>query len=205
MSWITEFEIVPSLGVAVTGGLLILLNNRKLILGTLAFQYLFVAWLTGLALPLQVAAAKLVAGFMACSIVAVTLANIEPSHDAFQSRTIPTGRLFRLAAFMLVLISSLGLGRSNWLSLPNLSPVALYGLTMLMAFGLLQIGLHEEPVRVGAGLLTLVSGFEVAYSGIEPSFAVIAMLSAVHMGIALIMSYILSLGFMTYAQKEASE
>ena len=65
VSWITEFEIVPSLGVAVTGGLLILLNSRRLILGTLAVQYLFVARLTGLALPLQVAAAKVVDGFMA--------------------------------------------------------------------------------------------------------------------------------------------
>lgn len=205
VSWIEEYEVIASLGVAVTGGLLILLNHRRLILVALAFQYIFVAWLAGLALPLQVATVKLVSGFMACSIIAVTLANVELSQETLQPRTIPTGRLFRFVAFMLVLIASLGLGRSNWISLPNLSPVALYGLTILMTIGLLQVGLHEEPVRVGAGLLTLMSGFEVAYSGIEPSYAVIAMLAAVHLGIAFVVSYILTLVMMTSPPGEVTE
>jgi hypothetical protein len=60
-----------------------------------------------------------------------------------------------------------------------------------MGLGLLQIGITEEPLRVGAGLLTLLSGFEIAYSSIEPSLAVVALLAAVHLGIALVVSYLL--------------
>ncbi len=39
-----------------------------------------------------------------------------------------------------------------------------------------------------------MSGFEVAYTTIEPSLAVIAMLAAVHLGIAIVVGFMLTLG-----------
>ena len=191
MSWIEELAVIPALAVAFTGGLLILLDNRRLILVTLAGQYLFVAWLVGITLPIPIAAVKLVAGLMACSIMALTLVKAGWPDQSLKPHSIPSGRVFRGIALLLVLLAAGGLGYSNWISVPGLSPAGVYGSTILLAIGLLHIGLHEEPVRVGAGLLTIMAGFEVVYCAIEPSLAVMALLAAVHLGIAFVVSYLL--------------
>ena len=191
MNWLEEFAIIASIAVAFTGALLILLDNRRLLLVTLAVQYIFVAWLVGLSLPLQVAAAKLVAGLLACAIIAVALANVGWTGQLLIPRTIPSGTIFRAIALCLVLMTALGLGGDIWMTLPKISTVASYGATFLIAIGLLQLGLQEEPVKVGVGLLTIISGFEVTYTTIEPSLAVMALLAAVHLGIAVVVSYLL--------------
>ena len=191
MNWLEEFAIVASIAVAFTGAFLILLDNRRVLLVTLAIQYVFVAWLISLSLPLQVAAAKLVAGLLACAIMAVALANVGWTGQLLVPKTIPSGTLFRAIAFCLVLMAAVGLGGDVWMTLPKISTVASYGATFLIAIGLLQLGLQEEPVKVGVGLLTIISGFEVTYTTIEPSLAVMALLAAVHLGIAVVVSYLL--------------
>lgn len=193
MNWMEELAIPAMIAVALTAGILILLDNRRWMLATLAFQYLCAALLVGLTLPLQIAAAKLVAGLFACSIIALALANMGWPDQPLQPRAIPSSRTFRFIAFLLVLMTAIGMGRSNWMSLPGIEPTVMYGSTILIFIGLLQLGLHEEPVRVGVGLLTTITGFEVIYNTIEPSLAVIALLAAVHLGIALVVSYFLVL------------
>ena len=59
-----------------------------------------------------------------------------------------------------------------------------------MGFGFLQFGFNERPFRVGIGLFSMLSGFEIAYAKIEPSLAVIALLAAIHIGIALVVGYL---------------
>ncbi|MFX0145681.1 MAG: hypothetical protein ACFE9C_16570 [Candidatus Hodarchaeota archaeon] len=194
MTWLDEFAIVASIAVALTGALLILLDNRRLLLATLAVQYVFVSWLVGLSLPLQVTAAKLVAGLIACSIIAVALANVGWSGQLMTPEAIPSGMIFRFIAICLVLLAAFGLGGDIWSALPKISTFASFGATFLIALGLLQLGFQEEPVKVGIGLLTIVSGFEVAYTTIEPSLAVMALLAAVHLGIAVVVSYLLLIG-----------
>jgi hypothetical protein len=194
MTWLEELAIVASIAVALTGALLILSDNRRLLLATLAAQYVFVAWLVGLSLPLQVAAAKLVAGLLACAIIAVALASVGWSDQFMTPETIPSGMIFRTIAVCLVLLTALGLGGDIWSALPKISTVASYGATFLIAMGLLQLGFQEEPVKVGIGLLTIISGFEVAYTTIEPSLAVMALLATVHLGIAVVVSYLLLIG-----------
>ena len=205
MSWIKELAVIPALAVAFTGGLLILLDNRRMILVTLALQYLFVSWLVGVTLPIQVAAAKLVAGLMACSIMALTLMKVGWPAQSLFPHSIPSGRVFRAIALLLALLVAGGLGQSNWISLPGLSTAGVYGSTILLAIGLLHIGLNEEPVRVGAGLLTIMAGFEVIYSAIEPSLAVMALLAAVHLGIAFVVSYLLANGTDKAVEPQAIE
>jgi hypothetical protein len=193
MSWIEELAIIPAIGVALTGGLLILFDNRRLLILALAVQYLFVGWMSALALPVQVAATKVVAGLMACTILALTLTALGWKAQEDLTQAIPSGRAFRLIAVLLVFAAAGGIGRSNWMMLPGVTSSAVLGSTLLISFGLLQLGLSEEPTRIGAGLLTLLAGFEVAYSAIEPSLVVIALLAAVHLGIALVVGYILML------------
>lgn len=194
MIWLEEQAVVASIAVALTGALLILSDNRRLLLATLAIQYVFVAWLVSLSLPLQVATAKLVAGLLACAIISVALANVGWSGQFMTPETIPSGMVFRTLAIGLVLLVAFGLGGDIWSTLPNISTFASYGATFLIALGLLQLGFHEESVKVGIGLLTIISGFEVAYTTIEPSLAVMALLATVHLGIAVVVSYLLLIG-----------
>jgi hypothetical protein len=60
-----------------------------------------------------------------------------------------------------------------------------------MALGLLHLGISEEPIRVGIGILTIMAGFEISYSAVEPSLAVIALLALVHLGLSLVIGYLL--------------
>ena len=60
----------------------------------------------------------------------------------------------------------------------------------LMALGLLNLGLTEEPINAGMGLLTLLIGFELFYAVLEPALAVVALLAGVQLGIAVAVSYL---------------
>ncbi len=62
--------------------------------------------------------------------------------------------------------------------------------TILMAMCLLQLGLFRTPLRVCIGLITLLSGFEIAYAVIEPALAILALLASMHIGLAMVVSYL---------------
>jgi hypothetical protein len=64
---------------------------------------------------------------------------------------------------------------------------------LLMALGLLNLGLTEEPMGAGFGLLTLLLGFETFYAAVEPSLAVVALMAAVQVSVALAVSYLAGL------------
>ena len=72
----------------------------------------------------------------------------------------------------------------------SVSLSATLGAMLLLSLGLLHLGISEEPFRVGMGLLTALAGFEILYVAVEPSLAVLALMAAVHIGIAIIVSYL---------------
>lgn len=172
---------------AVTAPLLAVLSSRTLRLIVLGIQYVAVTLLASLALPGQVAAVKLVGGLIACGILALTSAAEAPA--AATGRREAEGR-FRAVACVLVLAASLGIGQANWMQIPEITPVANAGATLLIAMGLLLIGLARRSFGACLGLMTFLSGFEIAYSVIEPSLAVLALLASVHIGLALVVSYL---------------
>ncbi len=174
-------------GSALTATLLTVVAHRTVRLVVLAIQYLAVAWLCSLAIPGQVAAVKLVGGLIACGILGLTSASEVGTEDdpprAARSR-------FRAVASILVLVAAFGIGRINWMEIPEISPEATLGSTVLIAMGLLQVGLARRPIGACLGLMTFLSGFEIAYSVIEPALAVLALLASVHIGLALVVSYL---------------
>ena len=174
--------------VSATSLLLTVLTSRGTRIALLAVQYAAVARLTGLSLPIQVAAVKLVAGMIACGILAVTESLRDESLPRLHGRELGTS--FRFLASILVLVAALGLGQGNWMGIPDISREAILGSTVLMAMGFLQLGLSGSGFRVGIGLVTVISGFEVIYSLIEPSLAVLALIGSVHIGLAMVVSYL---------------
>ncbi len=174
--------------VSVTALSLTVLTGRVARIGLLAVQYAAVSWLTGLSLPLQVAAVKLVAGMIACGILAVSESKQERSTPQTVGREF--GTLFRSFASGLGLVAAFSLGQRNWFEVPDIRQEAILGSTVLLTMGLLQLGLSGSAFRVCLGLMTLLSGFEVVYSLIEPSLAVLALIASIHIGLALVVSYL---------------
>jgi hypothetical protein len=84
---------------------------------------------------------------------------------------------------------SLGLSLIAWL--PEIRPEQAIGGLILIAIGLVHLGLTATPLRVVLGLLTTLSGFEILYAAIERSNLVAGLLALVNLGLALIGVYLL--------------
>jgi len=63
---------------------------------------------------------------------------------------------------------------------------------VLLAQGTLNMALSENPLKVGLGLLTVIAGFELLYTPIDPTFLVVALLGVVNLLIALAFSYLIA-------------
>lgn len=175
---------VPLALVAATAFALVIVERPGIQIAILAAQYASVAWLTSLALPPQVAAVKLVAGMITCGVLALTVAGSRPPSES------GSGKAFRAIAAILIMGAAIGIGRANWMRIPDIRPEAIMAATILMSMGLLQLGLFRTPLRVCIGLITMLSGFEIAYAVIEPALAILALLASMHIGLAMVVSYL---------------
>jgi hypothetical protein len=179
------------LGVALTGSLLVVLNDRRLLPITLGLQYFLAGWLAVQSLGPDVAAAQVVGGLLATGIIWLTWRGPAPSiEEAARGHDLMSMRSFRWVSVLLVLFAAWGLGRRAWMGLPDLTPAGTLAATFLLLLGLLQASLYRHPMRVILGLLTLLSGFGIAYGAVESSLAVIALVILVHLGLALAGSYL---------------
>jgi len=61
----------------------------------------------------------------------------------------------------------------------------------LIGLGLLGMVLASEPLRIGLGIFTFLTGFELIYSAVEQSTAVLALLAAVNLALAVTISYLM--------------
>ena len=86
--------------------------------------------------------------------------------------------------------AAIGIGQANWMRIPDIRPEAIMAATILMSMGLLQLGLFRTPLRVCIGLITMLSGFEIAYAVIESALAILALLASMHIGLAMVVSYL---------------
>jgi hypothetical protein len=187
------FETIAPLSTilsGITAGIIIVSDDHRLRLGMLAFQYVCVTNLIALILPLKIVMIKLVAGWLACTVLGITMN--QKGWYGVKNRTgaLPTGWVFRMIAVLLVSTSVLGIGQFKLFSMLGVERVSIAGTVLLMGLGLLLIGLTEEPISVGIGLLTIISGFEILYSSLEPSLAVMALLASIHIGISMTVSII---------------
>jgi hypothetical protein len=169
---------------------LLLSREWRWSIGFLALQYFGAFWFVLQIWPLGLAIIKLISGLVVCLILETSQAGI-PSFSNPESSW-PEGRLFRLFAASLIVITSLAIApqANNWLGINNISGawVSLF----LISMGLLQLGITIQPIRVIIALLTLLSGFEILYATIETSTLVAAMLVVINLGLSLVGIYLLN-------------
>ena len=193
MEYLQSYSIIATWMIALLCILLVVWDNPKFLLAGLCVVYALAAWLVTTSLLPSSGGAKFVAGVVACGIIYLGLSgsgwDVELDHD----HPIPTGKPFRIGASLLVLLSAMGLTGNVSNLIPELLSNVAQGAMMLLVTGILILGLFDSAFRVGIGLLMLLAGFDILYSAVEPSLAIVALLALVHIGIALVVSYLLLL------------
>ncbi|MCL4562851.1 MAG: hypothetical protein M1281_19830 [Chloroflexi bacterium] len=155
----------------------------------LAAQYVGVFLLVAGEWPTGMALTKLAVGWMAAAVLMITriAQKEEPRETSW-----PSGRVFRLLAAGLVLLTvwSASAVVAEWL--PNLALFQIQAGLILIGMGLLQLGLTAQPLRVTIGLLTLMAGFEIIYAAVEISLLVAGLLAGVNLGLAFFGAYLIT-------------
>jgi hypothetical protein len=102
------------------------------------------------------------------------------------------GRAFRLFMVgMAALLATAAAPRVEEI-LPGTGITVAVGGILLIAMGLLQLGMTTQVLRVILGLLTTLSGFEILYAAMEGSSLVAALLVVVNLGLGLVGAYLLT-------------
>ena len=168
--------------------LLLIGQNHRFSMVLLAIQYFAEFLLIFQVWPVGLAAVKMIAGWMAVSILAATLWSKTGPQDREPG---VSSRLFRLLLGVLVWVLFFIIAPSfaRWLPVPY---VFLWSGGILLGVGLLQLGTSQYLWRVIIGLLTFVSGFEILYAAVENSTLVTALLASVTLGLAIVGAYILN-------------
>lgn len=179
---------LPVVFLAVTSIVLLMSQNWRLCVLALAVQYLAAFWLVALIWPVGLAAVKLVAGWMAGSLIGATQPEAELLEDHFKSQA---GRLLRLITALVILLVSYTLIPAVQEWIPG-NPAIVWGGILLIGMGVLQLGMTTLTLRVFFGLLTIVTGFEVLYAVVEVSVLVTGILAFINLGLALVCAYLLA-------------
>ncbi len=184
--------------ILITASLLVITNDWRLSFAALAVQYLLLAVLIAQIVLWQVAVVKALVGLLVVGIFVLTgwQANFgrrahapTPSYSLIRFE-FPTGLPFRVLAAAMVVVAAWYTASQPEFAFPGL-PLALnIAGYALAALGLLALGLTEEPMNAGIGLLTGLMGFELMYAAVEPSLAIVALLAAVNFGVAMAASYL---------------
>jgi hypothetical protein len=131
--------------------------------------------------PPSIAAVKTVVGWIAVTLLAVTLSREKrPIREGDNS---PLSVLFRASLLLFLFSAIVAL-------LPQLAggfgdpPLGVaFSACFLIGSGLLNLGLSEHPLRAGVSLLTVFQGFELGYLWIEQSLLVLALLAATDLAV----------------------
>lgn len=187
-----DLALIPVVVLAVTALFLMISQNWRWSIGALAIQYLAVFALTILVWPLGLAVTKLVAGWMAGAVLSASRPEDDLIEDSSPSMVRALFRVIAAALVLALVVSILPLASQR---LP-VAPRVLEGGIILIGLGLLHLGMTTRPMRVILGLLTVLSGCELIYAGLETSILMAGLQALVNLGLALVGAYLLAAPFM---------
>lgn len=183
LSWIvTILLITTSIGI-------LLAYRWRWVIIFLGAQYIGTFILTMQHWPVGMAAVKIMAGWMSAAILSITRSNMD--EDEQPQNALPQGRFFRLiAAVIVIFIAFSGAPLAD--SMMADAGVTVAGSSLLLiAMGLLHLGVTDRILRVTVGLMTVLAGFETLYASVESSLIVAALLAVINLGLALVGSYLM--------------
>ena len=178
--------------VSITGLVLLISQDWRVSIAALALQYAGIFILVALSWPPEMAAVKLVTGWMSGAILGMAFTSAP--EKGWKEGEFPLAYLvFRLILGGLLILVVISASPQVAIWLPSAASLQIVGGAMLFGAGLLQLGLSNQPLRVVVGLLTVMGGFEVFYAIVERSTLVAGLLAGVNLGLALVGAYLLTL------------
>jgi hypothetical protein len=201
-----SFLVTTSAAITVmfTAGVIVVIKDWRVSLSALVIQYVIVGLLLMSEIRMELAMIKTLVGALLCVILYVTARHVdwgrpvlapsegegeEETTDLPVSRwTLPTELPFRFLAALLVMVVAYG-GASQF-PLPDVNQAISLAAYTMAALGLLAMGLTDEPLKAGLGLLTFVAAFELYYTVLEPSLTVVGFLGLSNFLIALAIAYL---------------
>lgn len=195
------------MGVFVTCTLLAVSRDWRLNVIALAAQYSFVGLLMTQVVRVEMAAVKGLIGWVICLVFYLTeqqAQSLMTTGDSSEALTLQDWFSARLegwrregisarAAFgfmATVLVGVTVYSASSAIPLPQVSRAITLVCYLLGGVGILLVGLSQDPLRVGVGLLTFLSGFDLFYVALEPSLLVTGFLGSISFVIALGTAYL---------------
>lgn len=198
---VTTFAMVA---VMITAGVMVVIKDWRASLLALVIQYVVMGLLLTSEIRMELAVIKTLVGAILCLILYMTARHVEwgrptsPPSPAAEAGalsepsasqwTLPTELPFRFLAALLVVVAAYG-GASTY-PMPAVSEAIGLSVYAMAALGLLAMGLTDEPLKAGLGLLTFVSAFELFYTVLEPSLIVVGFLGLANFLIALAIAYL---------------
>jgi len=187
-----------------TAGILVVSKDWRLSVLALVIQYILVGLMMAGVIRPELAAIKTLVGALICLILYMTARRVnwgqpqpvtrpealdpEKELPSVRQWTLPTELPFRFLAAILVMVAVYS-GASRY-PLPDVDEWINMASYTLAALGLLALGLTDEPLKAGMGLLTFVSAFELFYTVLEPSLSVAGFVGIFNFLIALAISYL---------------
>lgn len=192
-----------TVAVMFTAGVIVVIKDWRVSLLAMALQYVIVGLLLMSEVQMELAVIKTLVGAILCLILYLTARHVdwerlvslppkngeaEPGESAGHRTGLPTELPFRFFAALLVMVAAYG-GTSAY-ALPEVGEAINLAVYTLASLGLLAMGLTDEPLKAGLGLLTFVSAFELFYTVLEPSLIVVGFLGLTNFLIALAIAYL---------------
>jgi hypothetical protein len=193
-----------TVSVLITAGVIVVIKDWRASLLAMAIQYVIVGLLLMSEIRMELALIKTLVGALLCVILYLTARHVQwgqptpptqqpekedDSEESSESQwTLPTELPFRFLAAALVMVAAYS-GASAY-PLPDVGDAISLAAYALAALGLLAMGLTDEPLKAGLGLLTFVAAFELFYTVLEPSLIVVGFLGLSNFLIALAIAYL---------------
>ena len=189
---ILNYLVLPSVILTFITATVLLINwDWRISIFSLGLQYLCVFVLISLSWPIETAAVKVVAGWMAGAVLGLALLNL-PQENINGKPMLISDIIFRLIAAILAGLFAISGSARLVIWLPEINLQAAYGAMILISLGLLHLGLTNHAFRVILGLLTILSGFEILYAAIVSSILITGLLAIVTLGLAIVGAYMLT-------------
>ena len=206
------FEALPGaavlIGLLIAAALLVVLINWRLLIVALGAQYIFIGLMLTRVVPVELAAVKALVGIMICPVLYITARRVnwgrpededveeEPTADQPRRRwwhVLGAGWPVRGIVAVLALAISTGLASRSPLPIvadQTLARDLTTGAFSVMLLGMINAALAENPLKVGMGLLSIMAGFELFYTAVEPTLTIVGLLGLTNLILALAIAYL---------------
>jgi hypothetical protein len=185
---------------AVSAVMVALVRNWRIALPVMILQYLAVGILLARVIEPSVALIKPLAGAIVCFALSIAAQRAD-SVRAERGESIARERLAQpnwhrlpaqllLRAIVAILVLTAAFGAAIRFPLPTAARELGLSAYVLIGFGLLVAATAHEALNVGLGLLMLLSGFELAYTPLEPSIGVSVLLGLTTLLVGAALSYL---------------